>query len=122
MEDHRFAAPVHRDLSIQIDATLNVSVGGFRRGGQPPGRRGGPDRRPIAGDDEAAKAAVTSFLDSLGYDAVDVGPLAESWRFQRDTTGYAGLHATDGDWERPATVDAQRLRGALAAARRYADG
>ena len=28
---------------------------------------------PIAGDDAAAKAAVTAFLDSIGYDAVDTG-------------------------------------------------
>ena len=42
----------------------------------------------IAGDDEAAKAAVTEFLDSIGYDAYDVGPLAEGWRYQRDTPAY----------------------------------
>src|SRR5882724_8479195 len=35
---------------------------------------------PIAGDAAAAKAAVTAYLDSIGYDAVDAGPLAESWR------------------------------------------
>ena len=28
---------------------------------------------PIAGDDEGAKATVTAFLDSIGYDAVDTG-------------------------------------------------
>ncbi|MET7805361.1 NADPH-dependent F420 reductase [Micromonospora chersina] len=76
---------------------------------------------PIAGDDPAAKATVSAFLDSLGYDAVDVGPLAEGWRFQRDTAAYAGLYAADGDWTRPVPVDAERLRAALAAARRYAD-
>ncbi|WP_089013335.1 NADPH-dependent F420 reductase [Micromonospora inositola] len=78
---------------------------------------------PVAGDDAAAKATVTAFLDSLGYDAVDVGALAEGWRFQRDTTAYAALYSADpaNDWERPAPVDAERLRAALAAARRYAD-
>ncbi|MFJ8578636.1 NADPH-dependent F420 reductase [Micromonospora sp. NPDC093277] len=78
---------------------------------------------PIAGDDAAAKGSVTALLDSLGYDAVDVGPLAEGWRFQRDTTAYATLYSADpaGDWERPAPVDAAKLRAALAAARRYAD-
>ncbi|MCX4470961.1 hypothetical protein OOK41_11685 [Micromonospora sp. NBC_01655] len=71
----------------------------------------------------AAKAAVTAFLDTLGYDAADVGPLAEGWRFQRDTTAYAALYAADpaGDFDVPARVDAERLRAALAAARRYAD-
>ena len=40
---------------------------------------GAPDRSflPIAGDDPAAKAAVTAFLDSIGHGAVDAGPLAQ---------------------------------------------
>nr|WP_257028121.1 NADPH-dependent F420 reductase [Micromonospora purpureochromogenes] len=77
---------------------------------------------PIAGDDTGAKAAVTAFLDSLGYDAVDVGPLAEGWRFQRDTAAYAGLYSADpADWARPAPRNAEQVRAALAAARRYAD-
>ena len=77
---------------------------------------------PIAGDDAAAKATVAAFLDSIGYDAVDVGPLADGWRFQRDTTAYAALYSADPkDWERPAPVDAEKLRAALAGARRYAD-
>lgn len=44
---------------------------------------------PIAGDDEDAKANVTAFLDALGYDTVDAGSLAESWRFERDMPAYA---------------------------------
>ena len=35
---------------------------------------------PIAGDSAAGKRAVTRFLESIGYDALDYGPLAESWR------------------------------------------
>ncbi len=38
---------------------------------------------PIAGDSAAAKAAVTDFLDSIGYGAVDAGTLADGWRQQR---------------------------------------
>lgn len=78
---------------------------------------------PIAGDDADAKAAVTVFLNAVGYDAVDVGPLAEGWRFQRDTTAYitpyAGEKQEGGDAGVP--TDAAKLRSALAAARRYAD-
>lgn len=47
---------------------------------------------PIAGDSPDAKAAVTSFLDAIGYDAVDAGRLAEGRRFQPDTPAYAGLY------------------------------
>lgn len=43
---------------------------------------------PIAGDDADAKAAVTAFLDSIGYDTVDAGPLAEGRRWQPGTPGY----------------------------------
>lgn len=83
---------------------------------------GAPDRSalPIAGDDGDAKAAVTTLLDSLGYDAVDVGPLAEGWRFQRDTPAYGLPYAADPtDWgagARPA--DAATITAAVAAARR----
>ena len=35
---------------------------------------------PIAGDSAPAKAAVTEFIESLGYSVVDAGPLAASWR------------------------------------------
>jgi predicted dinucleotide-binding enzyme len=51
---------------------------------------GDPERTAlaIAGDDEDAKKAVTDFLDAIGFDAYDVGPLAEGWRFQRDTPAY----------------------------------
>lgn len=56
---------------------------------------GSPERSalPIAGDDADAKAVVTAFLNAVGYDAVDVGPLAEGWRFQRDTAAYITPYA-----------------------------
>ncbi|MET7473364.1 NAD(P)-binding domain-containing protein [Streptomyces sp. NPDC005648] len=43
---------------------------------------------PVAGDDAAAKAEVTALLDTLGYDAVDLGALADSWRSQPGTPVY----------------------------------
>ena len=51
---------------------------------------GTPDRRAlaVATDDEAAKAAVTAFIDEIGFDVVDLGALAEGWRVQPDTPGY----------------------------------
>ncbi|WP_175701759.1 NADPH-dependent F420 reductase [Burkholderia ambifaria] len=51
---------------------------------------GAPDRRalPIAGDDADARSATITLLDRLGYDAVDAGPLAEGWRFERRRPVY----------------------------------
>jgi 8-hydroxy-5-deazaflavin:NADPH oxidoreductase len=79
---------------------------------------GAPDRSalPIAGDDPEAKAAVTAFLDAIGYDAVDAGPLgAGGRRFQVDTPAYGLPYGVPG--KEPATVaGVDKIRAALAAA------
>ena len=88
------------------------------------GRPAGDDSRtslPIAGDDEDAKRQVTELLDSLGYDAYDVGALAEGWRYQRDLPAYAGLYAGSEDWSTARSTDAATLRAKLAEAKRYRD-
>jgi predicted dinucleotide-binding enzyme len=56
---------------------------------------GSPERSalPIAGNDPEAKATVTAFLDAIGYDAVDAGPLAEGRRFQPGTPAYGTIYA-----------------------------
>jgi predicted dinucleotide-binding enzyme len=43
---------------------------------------------PAAGDDPAAKSAVLELADQLGFDGLDAGPLAESWRQQPGTPIY----------------------------------
>jgi 8-hydroxy-5-deazaflavin:NADPH oxidoreductase len=43
---------------------------------------------PVAGDDPAAKSAVLELADQLGFDGLDAGPLAESWRQQPGTPIY----------------------------------
>jgi len=43
---------------------------------------------PIAGDDAAAKEAVTRFIQAVGYDVVDAGSLADSWRIEPNTPIY----------------------------------
>ena len=89
---------------------------------------GAPDRSAlaIAGNDADAKTTVTALLDALGYDTLDVGPLAEGWRYQRDTAAYAGLYFSApnqslGTDDPGAPIDAAKLRAALAAAQRYAE-
>ena len=80
---------------------------------------GAPDRSylPIAGDHPQAKAAVTTFLDSIGYGAVDAGPLAESWRQQPGQPVYAAPYGPFED-ERGRPAGEDTIRAALAAATR----
>jgi 8-hydroxy-5-deazaflavin:NADPH oxidoreductase len=72
---------------------------------------------PIAGDDDQAKATVTAFLDSIGYDAADAGPLAESWRQEPGTPVYRSPYGSDSD-EAGTPAGTGAIRAALAAARR----
>ena len=64
-----------------------ITAGNLDTAGRPAGAK---DRIaiPIAGDSADAKITVTAFLDRLGFDAVDVGDLSESWRFEPDTPAY----------------------------------
>lgn len=82
---------------------------------------GDPDRGvlPIAADDDAAKSAAVVVLDALGWDALDVGPLAEGWRFQRDTPAFVRPYADAARAGRHVTVD--EMTGLIQSAKRYRD-
>lgn len=50
----------------------------------------------VAGDDVRAKQRVQEIIQALGFDALDAGPLAESWRQQPGTPAYCkDLNATE---------------------------
>ena len=72
---------------------------------------------PIAGDDARAKEAATAFLDSIGFGAVDSGPLAGSWRQQPGTPAYGTPYGEFAN-EKGTPADAAVIRAALAAATR----
>jgi 8-hydroxy-5-deazaflavin:NADPH oxidoreductase len=78
---------------------------------------GAPDRSylPIAGDSSAAKAAVTEFIDSIGYGVVDAGPLTEGWRQQPGTPAYGAPYGSFDD-EKGTPAGGDVIRTALAAA------
>ncbi|WP_328294280.1 NAD(P)-binding domain-containing protein [Kineococcus sp. NBC_00420] len=61
---------------------------------------------PVAADDEEAKATVIALLDEMGFDGVDGGSLADSWRQQPGTPVYG------------AEGSAETITAALAAAPR----
>lgn len=71
---------------------------------------GASDRRAlaVAGDHESAKRLVTEFIDRLGYDPIDAGPLAAGRLFQPGTEIFNGSHA------------AAEMRDILAAAHAHA--
>jgi predicted dinucleotide-binding enzyme len=98
----------HLPTSRVVKAFNHIGAADLTGGGLP---AGAPHRRAlaVAGDDAAAKQQVAAFIDAIGFDVVDLGPLAEGWRIQRDTPGYGPR------------LDAEGLRAATAAAQRYRD-
>lgn len=95
----------HLPGSYVVKAFNHIYAAELTTHGQPAGT---PNRRAlaIAGNDAAAKKTVTALLDQFGFDTVDMGPLSESWRIQRDTPGYGPRRTAD------------ELRRDLAAAKR----
>jgi hypothetical protein len=81
--------------------------------------KGAADRTylPIAGDSASAKAAVTEFIDSIGYGVVDAGPLADSWRQEPGTPVYAAPYGPFSD-EKGHPASESAIRAALAVATR----
>jgi 8-hydroxy-5-deazaflavin:NADPH oxidoreductase len=84
-----------------VKAFNNIYAQHLRDLGRPRGASG-RIALPVAGDDPAAKAAVMALVEELGFDAVDAGGLADSWRQQPGTPVYG------------ADLDADSLKRALA--------
>jgi 8-hydroxy-5-deazaflavin:NADPH oxidoreductase len=72
---------------------------------------------PIAGDDEKAKTTVAEFLDSIGYDTVDTGSLAQGWRQDAGSPAYGAPYGPFSD-ETGTPAGAGTIRAALAQAKR----
>jgi predicted dinucleotide-binding enzyme len=87
LQDHLPRSRVVKAFNHQFAADLTTD-------GLPPGT---PGRRALAvfGDDESAKATVEDIVDTFGFDAVDGGPLRESWRIQVGTPGYTVRRTAD---------------------------
>ena len=75
-----------RDARV-VKAFNAIMQGDIERDARP---AGAADRRalPIAGDDADARRAVAAFVDAIGFDVVDVGPMSECWRFERAMPAY----------------------------------
>ena len=71
-----------------IKAFNNIYAAHLLSNGKP---KGTPGRiaLPVAGDDAKAKRVVMDLVDALGFDPVDDGTIADSWRQQPGTPVYA---------------------------------
>jgi len=79
---------------------------------------GAPDRSalPIAGDDESAKAAAADFINAIGYDVVDAGPLEAGRLFQVGTPAFVAPYGGP-DNEAGTPADSGTIRAALEGAK-----
>jgi predicted dinucleotide-binding enzyme len=70
-----------------IKAFNNLLAHSLEYGGKPEGAK---DRIAMAmsGDDQQAKEIVSTLINDTGFDAVDAGTLADSWRHQPGTPAY----------------------------------
>jgi hypothetical protein len=98
----------HLPTSKVVKAFNHIMYSQLTTDGRPAGT---PGRRAlvIAGDDADALTRVAGLIDSFGFDVVELSPLAEGWRIQKDTPAY-GTKET-----------AETMPAALAAAKRYRD-
>jgi len=70
-----------------VKAFNHIQAAAITEHAQPAGTAG---RRALvaASDFPEATAFVTELYDAIGFDTVDAGPLADSWRIERDRPGY----------------------------------
>lgn len=78
-----------------IKAFNNIYAKHLLENGKP---KGMPGRiaLPVAGDNPTAKATVMQLIDDIGFDPVDAGSIAESWRQQPGSPVYAKDFDEDG--------------------------
>jgi 8-hydroxy-5-deazaflavin:NADPH oxidoreductase len=91
IDNGRTTAPgllqAHLPKSYVVRAFSMIDAADMSGDGHP---KGDPKRRALAlaGDDETAKQLVVRLYDEFGFDAVDLGSLAESWRVDPGQRGF----------------------------------
>ena len=77
----------HLRESTVVKAFNHIMAADILTDGSPAGTE---DRRALAtsSDSDEAVALVTRIYDEFGFDTVNVGPLSESWRVERDQPAY----------------------------------
>ena len=78
-----------------VKAFNNIMAKHLLENGKPKGASG-RIALPVSGDDSKAKDVVMQLIDAMGFDAVDVGGLDDSWRQQPGTPVYGTDKDADG--------------------------
>jgi 8-hydroxy-5-deazaflavin:NADPH oxidoreductase len=99
-----------------VKAFNNITAGSLGTRGVP---AGSPNRicLSVAGDDPQRKEVVLGLIDAVGFDAIDAGTLADSWRQHPGTPAYC----RDLNADRLKAAMAQAERGQIATYREQAD-
>lgn len=79
---------VERHLGRPVVKVFNSMMATQLQAGGKPAGAPGRIALAVAGDDPKAKATVATFLDGIGFDAVDAGTIEDSWRQQPGSPGY----------------------------------
>jgi predicted dinucleotide-binding enzyme len=86
-----------------------------------------PDRSvlPIASNDAQAKSQAAAIIERLGFDTLDAGTLAETWKFEPESAGYTRIYLADPGTpddqlqsSTPGPAPAEQVKAALASATR----
>ncbi len=77
----------HLPDSTVVKAFNHIGAAEILTTGSPAGT---PGRRALAtaSDSDKGVALITRIYDEFGFDTVNIGPLTDSWRIERDTPGY----------------------------------
>lgn len=84
VESEWVAEQLGRDI---VKAWNNILAGSFATKAMPAGSAG-RIALAVAGDDSRAKSIAMGLVDTTGFDAVDAGSIADSWRQQPGTPVY----------------------------------
>jgi predicted dinucleotide-binding enzyme len=95
----------HLPRSKVVKAFNHIYFEHLKTQGRPSGTKG---RRALtlSGNDAEARQQVARFIEAIGYDVLDMGPLSESWRVQPDQPAYN------------VALDVEGMKAALAKAKR----
>ncbi|MEA3264695.1 MAG: NAD(P)-binding domain-containing protein [Pseudomonadota bacterium] len=88
IEDGTESGWVERQLGRPVVKAFNSIIADHLLNGGKPAGAPGRIALAVAGDDPKAKATAMALIDGIGFDAVDAGSIADSWRQQPGSPGY----------------------------------